>query len=181
MCTANPTGQRADGTATGGAAKLAHTKPPRPALTPPPPPCVWHPFIFARPGRPHPGPPSPPAPPAPVPKCQRGGKAVDCPNIVFLIDESTDGRTYREGFAPVQIPNVRKLAAKGVQFDAHYVNAPVCCPSRSSIWAGRYPHKIPHQQVHAHYPAARPLRLQPGPQPHGNSHARKGNTRMMET
>ena len=94
------------------------------------------------PGPAPPRPPQPPrptpAPPAPVPKCTRKGAAVDCPNIVFLIDESTDGRTYREGFAPVSIPNVRKLAAKGVQFDTHYVNAPVCCPSRSSLWAGRY-------------------------------------------
>jgi arylsulfatase A-like enzyme len=34
-----------------------------------------------------------------------------------------------------------------VQFDTHYVNAPVCCPSRASIWSGRQPHKINHTQV----------------------------------
>ena len=34
-----------------------------------------------------------------------------------------------------------------MHFDAHYVQAPVCCPSRSSLWAGRFPHKIPHKQV----------------------------------
>jgi len=60
---------------------------------------------------------------------------------------STDGRTYRpDGFAPTVIPAVRRLATAGVQFDTHYVNAPVCCPSRSSMWSGRQPHKIPHQQ-----------------------------------
>eukprot|EP01064_Diplonema_japonicum_P027660 TRINITY_DN4046_c2_g1_i2.p1 TRINITY_DN4046_c2_g1~~TRINITY_DN4046_c2_g1_i2.p1 ORF type:complete len:560 (+),score=170.94 TRINITY_DN4046_c2_g1_i2:43-1722(+) len=69
------------------------------------------------------------------------------PNIVFLICESTDGRTYREGFAPVPIPNIKGLASEGVQFDTHYSNVPVCCPSRASTWSGRLPHKIPHQQM----------------------------------
>eukprot|EP01061_Rhynchopus_euleeides_P016122 TRINITY_DN27300_c0_g1_i2.p1 TRINITY_DN27300_c0_g1~~TRINITY_DN27300_c0_g1_i2.p1 ORF type:complete len:546 (+),score=217.37 TRINITY_DN27300_c0_g1_i2:56-1693(+) len=68
------------------------------------------------------------------------------PNIVFLICESTDGRTYREGFAPVPIPHVRSLAQAGTQFDTHYANVPVCCPSRASTWSGRLPHKIPHNQ-----------------------------------
>eukprot|EP00038_Savillea_parva_P019881 m.29487 g.29487 ORF g.29487 m.29487 type:complete len:697 (+) comp4598_c0_seq1:74-2164(+) len=96
---------------------------------------------------PTPPPNPPPAPPAPIPKCANRPDGV-CPNIVFLIDESTDGRTYRpDGFAPTVLPNIRKLADSGVQFDTHYVNAPVCCPSRSSLWSGRYPHKIPHAQA----------------------------------
>ena len=69
------------------------------------------------------------------------------PNIVLLIVESTDGRTWRrDNFAPVPIPNIRSLADKGVQFDTHYANVPVCCPSRASTWSGRLPHKIPHTQ-----------------------------------
>ena len=74
------------------------------------------------------------------------------PNIVFLICESTDGRTYREGFAPVPIPSIRKLANEGTQFDTHYANVPVCCPSRASTWSGRMPHKIPHKQVQTGIP-----------------------------
>eukprot|EP01062_Namystynia_karyoxenos_P017708 TRINITY_DN16555_c1_g2_i1.p2 TRINITY_DN16555_c1_g2~~TRINITY_DN16555_c1_g2_i1.p2 ORF type:complete len:581 (+),score=214.42 TRINITY_DN16555_c1_g2_i1:80-1744(+) len=69
------------------------------------------------------------------------------PNLVFLIVESTDGRTYREGFAPVPIPNIRKLAQTGTQFDSTYSNTPVCCPSRATIWSGRHAHRIPHQQA----------------------------------
>ena len=107
-------------------------------------PCVSDPHP------PHPGPPGPrppPTPPPPIPKCA-GSPGGVCRNIVFIIDESTDGRTYRpDGFAPTVIPNIRKLADAGVQFDTHYVNAPVCCPSRASLWSGRYPHKIPHQQA----------------------------------
>ena len=82
-----------------------------------------------------------------------------CPNRGF---RSTDGRTYRpDGFAPTVIPAVRRLANAGVQFDTHYVNAPVCCPSRSSLWSGRQPHKIPHQQTQN--PSI--LRSSPNPSP----------------
>eukprot|EP00755_Sulcionema_specki_P019737 Sspe_Gene.70221::Locus_41454_Transcript_2_4_Confidence_0.286_Length_1886::g.70221::m.70221/K12376/ARSK; arylsulfatase K len=76
-----------------------------------------------------------------------GAPAPPRPNIIFLVCESTDGRTYREGFAPVPLPNVRKLAETGVQFDTHYANVPVCCPSRASFWSGRHGHKIPHKQA----------------------------------
>ena len=48
-------------------------------------------------------------PSVPVPTCADRPNG-ECPNIVFLIDESTDGRTYRDGFAPaLSIPNVRNL------------------------------------------------------------------------
>jgi len=82
------------------------------------------------------------------------------PNILFLIDESTDGRTYRPSFEAIDLTNIRRLFApsternKGaattrtaVQFDTHYVTAPVCAASRASIWSGKYPHKIPHLQA----------------------------------
>eukprot|EP00934_Nitzschia_sp_Nitz4_P002988 Nitzschia sp. Nitz4//scaffold403_size10707//3459//5456//NITZ4_009062-RA/size10707-processed-gene-0.7-mRNA-1//-1//CDS//3329551083//2978//frame0 len=72
------------------------------------------------------------------------------PNIVFLVVESTDGRTWQEGYQDdvVPLPNLRHLQAKGgTSFYSHYCNSPVCCPSRASFWSGRHPHKIPHQQA----------------------------------
>jgi arylsulfatase A-like enzyme len=66
------------------------------------------------------------------------------PNILFIHGESTDGRLYREG-SPVPLPNIRgRLLPRGVLFDTTYANAPVCCPSRSSMLTGRYPHELPH-------------------------------------
>lgn len=75
-------------------------------------------------------------------------------NIVFLIDESTDGRSYRPDFRPMHLTNIRKLTAEPqvVQFDTHYVTAPVCCVSRASIWSGRYPHQIKHLQKGTNIP-----------------------------
>lgn len=66
------------------------------------------------------------------------------PNIVFLICESTDSRTYNPD-SNVPLPNIDKLLKQGVLFQSFYANAPVCCPSRSSLWSGRAPHKIPHE------------------------------------
>jgi len=68
------------------------------------------------------------------------------PNVVFLVVESTDGRTWRDGYAPVPIPTLRGLATNGTQFDKVYANTPVCCPSRATFWSGRHAHNIPHTQ-----------------------------------
>ena len=66
------------------------------------------------------------------------------PNIIFLLSESLDGRLLREDSA-AKIPNIRALLAAGsVRFDTAYSSNPVCAPSRSSLWSGRAPHKIPH-------------------------------------
>lgn len=74
------------------------------------------------------------------------------PNIVFLVVESTDGRTWQRGYQDdvIPLPNLRKLEDKGAtSFYRHYCNSPVCCPSRASFWSGKHPHKIPHNQSHA--------------------------------
>jgi len=82
-------------------------------------------------------PPTPPAPPMP-----RGDK----PNIVFLVVESTDGRTWSPGYSNdvIPLPNLRELQQGGLNFRKHYANAPVCCPSRATFWSGRHASNIPH-------------------------------------
>ena len=39
--------------------------------------------------------------------------------------------------SPAVLPNLRKLAARGVAFALTYTAAPECVPSRSSVWSGR--------------------------------------------
>jgi len=70
------------------------------------------------------------------------------PNIVFLVCESTDGRTWQEGYQNhvIPMPNLRQLQRGGHTFQRHYSNTPVCCPSRATFWSGRHAHKIPHVQ-----------------------------------
>ena len=72
------------------------------------------------------------------------------PNIIFLVVESTDGRTWRDGYQngvlnSTAMPNIKRLEKiGGTSFHAHYSNVPVCCPSRASFWSGRHAHHIPH-------------------------------------
>ena len=83
---------------------------------------------------------APPAPPVPP----RNGK----PNILFLVVESTDGRTWTPGYqngAIPELPTFKMLQDGGLNFKKHYANVPVCCPSRSTFWSGRHDHHIPHQ------------------------------------
>ena len=70
------------------------------------------------------------------------------PNVLFILSESLDGRLLRKD-SPASIPNIRALQSRGITFDTAYSNNPVCAPSRSSLWSGRAPHKIPH--VHNGY------------------------------
>jgi N-acetylglucosamine-6-sulfatase len=56
------------------------------------------------------------------------------PNIVFVLtdDLATNLVQY--------MPNVRKMQQDGVTFANYFVTDSLCCPSRSSIFTGRYPH-----------------------------------------
>ena len=53
-------------------------------------------------------------------------------NILFLIVESTDGRTWTPGYSndALKLPNLRALQKGGLNFQHHFSNSPVCCPSR---------------------------------------------------
>jgi arylsulfatase A-like enzyme len=59
---------------------------------------------------------------------------ADPPNIVFILtdDLATNLVDY--------MPNVQQLMKDGTTFNNYYVSNSLCCPSRSSIFTGKYPH-----------------------------------------
>lgn len=63
------------------------------------------------------------------------------PNLLFLM---TDQQRYDAlGVNPgpdVRTPNLDRLAAQGVNLHRYFTNAPVCVPSRCTLFTGRYPH-----------------------------------------
>lgn len=63
------------------------------------------------------------------------------PNILFLQCDEMDGRVLdpRSPLSTIAgMPNLGKLAARGVNFVGAYTNSPLCAPSRASMWTGRY-------------------------------------------
>jgi len=67
------------------------------------------------------------------------------PNILFIQTDSQDGRLLGCLGHPAMrraTPNLDALAAAGTCFENSYCNYPLCCPSRASMWSGRFAHNI---------------------------------------
>ncbi|MHC4718439.1 MAG: choline-sulfatase [Planctomycetota bacterium] len=61
------------------------------------------------------------------------------PNIVILMaDQMTAALTGAYGHPTVRTPNLDRLAAAGVRFDAAYSPCPLCTPARTAMMSGRY-------------------------------------------
>lgn len=56
------------------------------------------------------------------------------PNIVFVLTDDLDTSLVQ------YMPQVRKLRREGVNFSDYSVTDSLCCPSRSSIFSGKFPH-----------------------------------------
>lgn len=62
------------------------------------------------------------------------------PHILFiLVDQMTPFLTSPYGERAAIMPNVDRLARQGVVFENAYCNAPLCVPSRMSLFSGRLP------------------------------------------
>jgi arylsulfatase A-like enzyme len=59
---------------------------------------------------------------------------------VVLIHWHDVGRYLGVYGAPVQTPNLERMAATGTTFDKAYSAAPLCSPARGALMTGRYPH-----------------------------------------
>lgn len=63
------------------------------------------------------------------------------PNVLFIMcDDLNDYQGVFGGHPQAKTPNIDRLAASGVQFLNAQSNAPVCQPSRNSLFMGVYPH-----------------------------------------
>ncbi len=56
------------------------------------------------------------------------------PNIVFVLTDDLSMDLVRF------MPEVQALATRGATFDNYFVSDSLCCPSRSSIFTGKFPH-----------------------------------------
>ncbi|WP_176735749.1 sulfatase-like hydrolase/transferase, partial [Actinacidiphila rubida] len=75
-----------------------------------------------------------PAPSSPASSAASPGGPATRPNIVFVL---TDDLSWN--LVPY-MPHVKELQRDGTTFDDYFVTDSLCCPSRSSIFTGDYPH-----------------------------------------
>jgi arylsulfatase A-like enzyme len=70
--------------------------------------------------------------------------AQDKPNILFIMTDelSAESMSFNLGTKYINTPNIDQLAKNGVVFKNAYCANPLCVPSRSSIFTGRYPHEV---------------------------------------
>lgn len=79
--------------------------------------------------------PTPPAPPPPP-----GPPQGAVPNIILVL---TDDQDLLLGSLDLMPATKQHLVSGGVSASNHFTSTPVCCPSRSSILTGRFPHNYP--------------------------------------
>src|SRR3954447_21430851 len=56
------------------------------------------------------------------------------PNVVFILTDDLSWNLVR------YMPHVRQMQREGLTFTNYFVTDSLCCPSRASIFTGRYPH-----------------------------------------
>ena len=65
------------------------------------------------------------------------------PNVLFIIaDQLTPFVVGAYGNPAVKTPNLDRLAASGVRFDAAYTPSPLCAPARAAMMTGRHASRI---------------------------------------
>ncbi|HEX2251863.1 MAG TPA: sulfatase-like hydrolase/transferase [Thermoanaerobaculia bacterium] len=62
------------------------------------------------------------------------------PNFVFVISDQQSGNPYwPEGWAEANLPAMRWLKERGIDFTRAYTNSCTCSPSRATLFTGLYP------------------------------------------
>jgi len=56
------------------------------------------------------------------------------PNVVFVLTDDLAWNLVR------YMPHVQQLQRRGLTFSRYFVTDSLCCPSRSAIFTGRFPH-----------------------------------------
>jgi len=64
------------------------------------------------------------------------------PNIILVL---TDDQDLLLGSVDLMPATQKRLISEGVSASNHFTTTPVCCPSRSSIMTGRFPHNYPQR------------------------------------
>jgi arylsulfatase A-like enzyme len=74
-------------------------------------------------------------------------QSADRPNIILVVaDDLGYSDVGFNGCRDIPTPNIDRIAAQGVRFDAGYVCFSVCSPSRAGMLTGRYPQRFGYER-----------------------------------
>lgn len=83
----------------------------------------------------------------------QNGRRSQPPNFIVIIgDDIGYGDIGCNGHPHIRTPNIDRLARDGIRFEAAFLTASSCSPSRNSIISGRYPHNTGAQHLHTPLP-----------------------------
>ncbi|SDD04085.1 choline-sulfatase [Paenibacillus sp. UNCCL117] len=86
---------------------------------------------------------------------------MSAPNILMIMmDQFRADWLSCAGTDFVQTPNIDRIAARGIRFEKASCNSPVCGPSRCSLAAGLYPHRLGNLENFVNYPEDQPTYYQ---------------------
>jgi N-sulfoglucosamine sulfohydrolase len=71
----------------------------------------------------------------------RNTPEIERPNIILIIADDLGPQLGSYGDPNAHTPNIDRIANEGTRFNAGYVTAASCSPSRGSIFTGLYPHQ----------------------------------------
>jgi choline-sulfatase len=70
-------------------------------------------------------------------------KTARRPNILFICSDQHSGLMSGDNpRMPLRIPNLQRLASRGVQFSNAYCASPLCAPARAAMMTGRFPSDV---------------------------------------
>jgi choline-sulfatase len=74
------------------------------------------------------------------------------PNVLLILTDqhSADAMSCAQGDRYLRTPAIDRIAAQGVRFTRAYVANPICVPSRTALFTGRYPHETGVQNNDRH-------------------------------
>jgi N-acetylglucosamine-6-sulfatase len=81
----------------------------------------------------------PPAPPPPVAATPSPG-GTNRPNFVFVLADDFSMNLVSSKIIAQSMPNLMAMMREGATFESYFVTDSLCCPSRSSIFTGKFPH-----------------------------------------
>jgi arylsulfatase A len=67
----------------------------------------------------------------------RGMQPERLPNIIIILCDDLGFGDLES--AALDLPNLKRMAAEGMQLSSFYASAPICSPSRAGLLTGRYP------------------------------------------